>query len=356
MRRTPAGGPFSLSAPALSVPALLTAALFAAVLFGLAPGCGSRPPVAAKITAFDPPSGSHPAGAGYEPEATLRLQNTGAEDRTFWVGYSVRDPEGEWHDAPLEPVELASGEESAGYKLSAPPVETSGYYETRASVWRENPEKVKSDPAEDARLADTGKKAAFRLFNEKQTFRGDFQTLWTKSSRELGRGSLEPDNVSVAGDRLQITLPEGSLDGGEIASGRLHGYGSYTARLKVPDAPTSITGFFLYQPPDLQSEIDIEVFNDPSGTVLFTTYSGGKQTHTETKKLPFDPTKGFHDYSFNYRPGTVEFYIDGELLQTYTKGLPDQPMDLYLNSWFPTWLGGEKPDSDRHAYAEWIEW
>ena len=334
----------------------LATALVAALVLGLAAGCGSRPPVAAKITVFDPPSGSHPAGAGYTPEATVRLENIGTEARTFWIGYSVRDPGGEWHDAPPAPVELASGEESTAYELSAPPVETSGYYEARASVWKENPEDIESGPPEAARLADTSNRAAFRLFNERKTFEGSLEASWMKPSRKLGRGRLEPDNVTVAEDRLRITLPANSLDGGEIASELLQGYGSYTARLKVPDAPTSITGFFLYRPPDFQSEIDIEVFNDPSGTVLFTTYSAGEQTHTQTRKLPFDPTRGFHDYTFNYRPGTLEFYVDGELLQTYEEGLPDRPMNLYLNAWFPTWLGGERPDSDRHAYVEWIEW
>ena len=117
MRRTPAGDSFALPAPLL-----FAVVLAAALLSGLVAGCGSWPPVAAKIAAFDPPSGSHAAGAGYTPEATLRLQNTGTQDRTFWVGYSVRDPKGEWHDAPLKSIELASGKESTRYELSAPPV------------------------------------------------------------------------------------------------------------------------------------------------------------------------------------------------------------------------------------------
>ena len=53
--------------------------------------------------------------------------------------------------------------------------------------------------------------------------------------------------------------------------------------MKLPHAPTSITGFFLYRAPDLEREIDIEVFNDPTGRVMFTTYSGGRQTHTVKK-------------------------------------------------------------------------
>ena len=57
-------------------------------------------------------------------------------------------------------------------------------------------------------------------------------------------------------------------------------YGSYRARIQVADAPSSITGFFLYAPPDSESEIDVELFNDPQGEVMFTTDAGGGQTHT----------------------------------------------------------------------------
>jgi beta-glucanase (GH16 family) len=123
----------------------------------------------------------------------------------------------------------------------------------------------------------------------------------------------------------------------------------------VPDAPSSITGFFLYEPPDFESEIDIEIFNDPSGKILFTTYAGGEQTHTETKELPFDPTKDFHDYALFYDRDSITFYVDGEPIQEYEGGLPERRMKLYVNSWFPKWLDGEKPNSDRYVYVDWIE-
>ena len=51
------------------------------------------------------------------------------------------------------------------------------------------------------------------------------------------------------------------LRGGELVSNDLYGYGSYSARMKLPDALASIAGFFLYQPPDYASEIDIEIYN-----------------------------------------------------------------------------------------------
>jgi hypothetical protein len=42
-------------------------------------------------------------------------------------------------------------------------------------------------------------------------------------------------------------------------------------------------------------------------------------------------------------------------MQKYEGSLPDERMNLYVNSWFPDWLDGEKPGSDRYAYVDWIE-
>lgn len=69
----------------------------------------------------------------------MYVENTSEEDWTFFVGYSVRDSTGEWHDAPPSPVELAVGEEAAAAELLTTPLETSGYYDSRVSVWSEEP-------------------------------------------------------------------------------------------------------------------------------------------------------------------------------------------------------------------------
>jgi hypothetical protein len=41
--------------------------------------------------------------------------------------------------------------------------------------------------------------------------------------------------------------------------------------------------------------------------------------------------------------------------QEFKGGLPDKAMKLYINAWFPEWLGGEKPNSDRYVYVDRIE-
>ena len=165
---------------------------------------------------------------------------------------------------------------------------------------------------------------------------------WSVGDHNLGRSYLDPANVSVAGGALRIAHPARSYEGGEILTNGLTGYGSYAARIKVANAPGSITGFFLYKSPDYASEIDVEIYNDPSGRVMFTTYAGGRQTHTETVSLGFDPTAAYHDYAFDYAADAVTFYVDGRPMRTWDTGIPQVPMHLMVNSWYPTWLSGKK--------------
>jgi endo-1,3-1,4-beta-glycanase ExoK len=166
---------------------------------------------------------------------------------------------------------------------------------------------------------------------------------WTPTEHQLGRSALSSANV-LPGPALR--LPAGTTDGAEIRSTSTFASGTVHARLKVADAPSSITGFFLYAPPDLASEIDIEVYDDPSGRVMLTTYAGGRQTHTETRELGFDPTAGYHDYAIAWGANRVAFSVDGATLRTWTTGVPKAPMNLYVNAWFPTWLAGLAPATD----------
>lgn len=178
------------------------------------------------------------------------------------------------------------------------------------------------------------------------------ETRWSKGDHNLGRSYLDPNNVNVGGGNLEIKLPANSLNGGEIRSEGLYSYGSYSTRMKLPHAPSSITGFFLYEPPDYASEI----YNDFSRKIMFTTYARGKQTHPQTMTLPFDPTSGFHDYRFDYNSNSVSFYVDGRLMKRWKGGIPKTPMHLYVNAWYPTWLAGNKPLTDQYVLVDGISY
>jgi beta-glucanase (GH16 family) len=153
-----------------------------------------------------------------------------------------------------------------------------------------------------------------------------------------------------------VKLPAGRLDGGEMRSASLYRFGTFRARMKMANAPSSLTGFFFYKAPDYVSEIDIEIFNDSSRRVMFTTYSGGTQTNTVTKLLPFDATADFHEYAIEYDTSSARFLVDGVLMQSWSKGVTRSAMYLYVNAWFPSWLAGEAPATDGSTVVDWIEY
>lgn len=342
---------------------LAALALFA--LFALlAPGCaGPEPP--AIIAGFTPASGTYYPGD--VAASSVEVENAGPERRTFWVGYSVRDGAGEWHDAPSAPVTLNPGEKtgpiSREWEVPEDPLLTTGPYGVKMAVWDSRPEEGGA-----SRLAEADAEDSFRV----GLFEAGFESLdsldggrWEVVDRGLGRGRLDPDNVAVTGDgRLRITSPADTLDGGAVRSEKLYRYGTYRARMKTPEAPSSITAFFLYAAPDYEKEIDIEIYNDGSRRVMFSVYSPTygpdgnlvkEPTRTETKELPFDPSAGFHEYRFDFYPQEVIFYVDGEPMQSWSEGLPGEPMNVWVNTWFPDWLSGSKPARDRYTYVDWIE-
>jgi beta-glucanase (GH16 family) len=190
-------------------------------------------------------------------------------------------------------------------------------------------------------------------------FREEFASLdasrWVTVGRPAGLGRVEPANVGVTDGRLAVRLPAGRLDGGEVRTVAQYRFGTYRARLKTADAPSSITAFYLYGTPDFEREIDIELWNDGSRRIMFTTYSNGRQTNNVTRMLPFDPAADFHEYTIDYRPGSVRFLVDGALMQQFASGVTRAAMHVFVTAWFPFWLEGQAPPTDRLVYVDWIE-
>jgi beta-glucanase (GH16 family) len=191
-------------------------------------------------------------------------------------------------------------------------------------------------------------------------FRDDFASLdarrWVTISRPFGHGAVDPANVAVANGQLAVRLPAGKLDGGELRTTSVYRYGSFRTRMKVANAPSSLTAFFLYKAPDYLQELDIEIFNDSSRRVMFSTYSGGRQTNTVTTLLPFDATADFHEYAIDYDPRLVRFLVDGVELQRWSNGVTNSAMYLFVNAWFPSWLSGERPATDRFTLVDWVQY
>ncbi len=181
-------------------------------------------------------------------------------------------------------------------------------------------------------------------------------TLWKKTNHFIENTKINSGNVSVENGLLKIKLPKNILEGGEIQSRKVLGFGSYEVRMKLPDVPSSITGFFLYKSPALYNEIDIEIYNEKNRGYFLTIYSDGKKQNLFEDKLSFDPTKDFHNYRIDYSRDSLKFYIDNNLVKEWTEGFTNENMYLLLNTWYPDWLDKQPPDKDSFLEVEWIRY
>ncbi|MEO1816976.1 MAG: family 16 glycosylhydrolase [Acetobacterium sp.] len=180
--------------------------------------------------------------------------------------------------------------------------------------------------------------------------------VFKTSSHRLGQTQFKPENVAVNDGQLMITIPAGTMASGEVSTTALQGYGSYEISMKLPNAPSSITGFFLYAAPDYAQEIDIEIYNQPDGKIMFTSYANGALTQSLTKNLSFDPTADFHHYRIDYQPDTIDFYVDDILLTRFSEGIPHNPMYLMVNAWFPDWLAKRPAPQTQQLLIDWIRY
>ena len=166
-------------------------------------------------------------------------------------------------------------------------------------------------------------------------------SAWVVGDHPLGRGEFKPENVSHDGSTLLLALPAWSYDGAEIRSASRVQFRDIEVRLKTPDAPGSISAFFLYELDRRRNdEIDIEILNDGSRRILFTTWVAGKQTNHVEHPLSFDPAAGFHDYRIEWSRDRVRFLVDDVPMQEWTAGIPRDAMYVMSNAWWPNWLDG----------------
>lgn len=164
---------------------------------------------------------------------------------------------------------------------------------------------------------------------------------WKAEWHAFGRGKVDTSNVRQSENGLRLVLPKGTYDGGEIISNRRFGFRTAAARMKTPRATGSISAFFFYEGVrGGNDEIDIEIFNNGSRQIWFTTWVGGTQTNHVQRVLPFDPSLEFHDYTIEWSSDRIAFYVDGEPFEEMSEGIPQNQMYLMANAWWPSWMKG----------------
>ena len=74
-------------------------------------------------------------------------------------------------------------------------------------------------------------------------------------------------------------------------------------------------------------------------------------------EVPFHPCDGYHEYRFDYSPGKVSFYTDGQHVKDLSEGVPHMPGRIMLNHWSngdPNWSKGP-PAADVHMTVAYVK-
>ena len=193
------------------------------------------------------------------------------------------------------------------------------------------------------------------LIDDFVTFRTD---LWYKRD-DVGPGdtTFKPKHVKVSGGLLDLTVPEGKREGGEIVSLREYGYGRYRAKIKASPVAGTVQAFFAYRDPDNppdpagHKEIDVELGLWPDRRIItFNTYVDGDE-NPHNYAIDYDPWIDFHEYGFDWYADHVDFFVDDNLIWTSWDRIPLEPCTIRLNNWV---RGGSLPAQESHMYVDWV--
>jgi len=159
--------------------------------------------------------------------------------------------------------------------------------------------------------------------------------------------SGETENGGDPGLRLWVRgdHSDGYVNGGELVSLRDDvWYGSFRVGMKMASVSGTVGSMFWYW--NNSQEIDVELlskdFNNSQGTVNYVMHTpeswanGGDASTTagfRQQALAFRPDEKFHEYRFDWSPGKVDYYVDGEWVFEMTHEVPDHPGSLHINHW-----------------------
>ena len=145
---------------------------------------------------------------------------------------------------------------------------------------------------------------------------GDPEGFWARHDRGNGgmfNCSFSKDNAVVSEEKLVLTLKKENnrFAGAEYRTMERFSYGFYSVSMKPAKCSGVITSFFTYtgRPWD---EIDIEFLGKDTTKIQFNYFTNGKGNHEFVYDLGFDASEEFHEYAFEWREGSITWYVDGK--------------------------------------------
>lgn len=166
-----------------------------------------------------------------------------------------------------------------------------------------------------------------------------FNCMWRKNNVNFDGGVT----LSITNDTEDSGY---EYAGAEYRTKQTFGYGYYEVTMKPIKSKGVVSSFFTYTGPTdgtVWDEIDIEFLGKDTTKVQFNYYTNGVGGHEYLYSLGFDAAEDFHTYGFDWQPGYITWYVDGNKVYTATSNIPSTPGKIMMNVWPGTgvddWLG-----------------
>jgi beta-glucanase (GH16 family) len=183
----------------------------------------------------------------------------------------------------------------------------------------------------------------------KLLWRDDFDSFdanrWTKQTHtfaeNLARFSV--DNVVVEGGFLKLKVTkvqngDKAYSAAEVATKDLFTFGRFVGRIKFCAGSGMVSSLFTYKDSVNQSwqEIDIEHLGNLPKSVQYNLISGDLNNRVYQPKvvtLAWSPPQEFHDYSIEWQPDGVTFFVDGVQKHHDVQASLKDAARLHMNAW-----------------------
>lgn len=207
-----------------------------------------------------------------------------------------------------------------------------------------------------------------------------FEARWDVGTHTFDGNEAQfvEENVVVEDGLLKLRLtdePAGTrmYSGAELRTDNETGfftYGRFEARMKAATGSGVISSLFTYRYQPWQ-EVDIEFKGrDTHAMQANIFYNGGAvgdpnndpyeaPPFPEDAPLPYDAAESFHVYAFEWEPGIVRWFVDGEqVLESQNPAeVPTLPQQLMMNVWITDlpWAGPLAPTAvPAEAQYDWV--